>query len=78
MVERRVSKEDLAVKEKRVNDLLKNIGLRVSYRYGYVAIDIMRNGNIMETLIAGLTKREAYDILDSIERVLALEKSESM
>jgi hypothetical protein len=77
-VERKITKKDLAVKEKRVNDLLKNIGLKVSYRYSYVAIDIMREGNVMETLISGLTKREAYDILDSIERVLVLEKSESM
>jgi hypothetical protein len=77
-VERKITKKDLAIKEERVNDLLKNIGLKVSYRYDYVAIDIIRDGKIMETLIAGLTKRETYDILESIERVLVLEKSESM
>jgi hypothetical protein len=75
-MERRITKKDLTVKEGRVNGLLKNIKLKVSYRYNYVAIDITNTeGKILDTLIAGLTKPQAYDILECLERVLTLEKT---
>jgi len=70
----RISKRDLEVVEKRVNSRLKNIQLKVSQRYGYTAIDIKKDAEIYDTLIAGLSKREAYDILKCIERVLMLEQ----
>jgi hypothetical protein len=73
-MERRITKKDLTVKEGRVNELLKNIKLKVSYRYNYIAIDITKEGKILDTLIAGLTKPQAYDILECLERVLTLEK----
>jgi hypothetical protein len=71
----RISKSDLAIREERVNDLFKalgsKLGLKVGYRYNYVAIDLLKDDKIWGTLISGLTKREAYDILCSIERILA-------
>jgi hypothetical protein len=69
----KITKRDLETKQERVNSLLRKIKVRVGYRYGYTAIDIIRNGNVYETLIAGLTKREAYDILDCIEEIMFLE-----
>jgi len=70
----RISKRDLKAIESRVNSRLKKIELRVSYRYGYVAIDIYRDGVNCDTLIAGLTNKEAFNILECIERVLMLEE----
>jgi energy-converting hydrogenase Eha subunit F len=67
--------KDLEYVEKTVNYYLKNIQLKVARRYNYIAIDIYkRDGGIIDTLIAGLSKREAYDILSSIARVLSLER----
>jgi hypothetical protein len=74
----RITKQDLEAKEKRVNELLDkngNLRLKVSYRYNYVAIDIFLGNKIFDTLIAGLTKKEAYNILESIEKALALKKT---
>jgi hypothetical protein len=70
-----ITKEDLAYKETHVNCLLKKCKLKVAYRYNYVAIDILdkNSGNMKDTLIAGLTKRQAYDILEAISRILLLE-----
>jgi len=70
----RITKEDLEAMEERVNELLRRIKLRISYRYNYVAIDIEQNGRIFDTLLAGLTKKEAYDMLYAIERVIELER----
>jgi len=71
----KITKQNLEAKEKRVNGLLRNIQLKISYRYNYTAIDITdKQGNIKTTLIAGLTKTEAYNILDCIEAVLTLEQ----
>jgi hypothetical protein len=72
----RIKNYDLMIREKQVNELLSNIQLKVSKRYGYVAIDILdkKTNNVKSTLIAGLTKRSAYDILTCIEIVLEIEK----
>jgi len=70
----RVSKEDLEHMERRVNSYLKNIQLKVAGRYNYIAIDIYkRDGSVLDTLAAGLTKREAYEILRCIAEVLRRE-----
>jgi len=69
----RITKADLEVKEKRVNQLLKKIQLKIAGRYGYTAIDIYEGDRLRDTLISGLTKREAYNILDAIETILTLE-----
>jgi len=67
----RVRKKDLEIFERRVNNILKdhNLSVKVSYRYNYTAIDIARKGRVVDTLIAGLTKREASLILLGIERI---------
>jgi len=71
----RVGRKELKFAENRVNYLLKNIRLKVSSRYGYKAIDICdKNGNVIDTLIAGLSGKEAWNILDAIARVIELEK----
>jgi len=69
----RVTKRDLEKKVERVNYLLRNVKLKVAYRFGYTAIDVMKNNVPFETLISGITKRQAYDILDCIERLKLLE-----
>jgi hypothetical protein len=70
----RISKSDLAIREERVNDLFKalgsKLGLKVGYRYGYTAIDLLKDDKMWGTFVSGLTRREAYDILCSIERIL--------
>jgi hypothetical protein len=79
MMEERITKEDLEIKSKRVNEYLKKINLIPAYRYDYTAIDITdKTGRMIDTLIAGLTKREAFDILSSIENVLRREKEEKL
>jgi len=70
----RITRKDLEAKEMRVNLLLHRISLRVGGRYGYTAIDIYRNGKLVDTLVAGLTKKQAYTVLDCIERVLREER----
>jgi hypothetical protein len=70
----RITKNDLKVKEERVNGLLRNVKLKVGFRYDYTAIDVAdKEGRIISTLISGLTKRQAFYILDSIEQVLRYE-----
>jgi hypothetical protein len=50
------------------------IKLKVAYRYGYTAIDVLDDdGKMRDTLIAGLTKSEAFNILSAIERILMWE-----
>lgn len=74
----RIRKSDLENAEDRVNALLNNIKLKVSYRYGYTAIDILDDkGRVLVTLVAGLTKREAYDVLHAIHTVIREERSAS-
>jgi len=70
----RITKNDLLIKASRVNKFLKKINLIPSWRYDYTAIDIAdKEGRIKDTLVAGLTKAEAWQILESIERVFHLE-----
>jgi len=68
----RITKSMLEAKEKSVNQYLSKIKLRVAYRYNYTAIDIQKSdsGIMLDTLISGLTKREAFNILNAIETVL--------
>jgi hypothetical protein len=70
------TKEAIERMAKRVNERLKNIELRPAYRYGYTAIDVFdkKTGHMKETLISGLTKREAFEILFIIEYVLRQEQ----
>jgi len=71
----RITKKDLEIAEKRVNDLTKQCNIRVSYRYNYVALDLeTKQGTTFDTLVTGLTKREAHRILYAIEQVLSFEK----
>jgi len=70
----RIKKKDLEAKERHVNQLLDKIKLKVCYRYNYVAIDILKEGRVYDTLVAGLTKKQAYQILDAIDRVLLLNR----
>ena len=70
----RVNKQDLAIREERVNSLLKKVKVKVAFRYNYAAIDLANDKGIMiETLAAGLTKPQVYEILCCLERVLTLE-----
>lgn len=70
----RVGWTELERKTERVNELLERQMLKPSTRYGYVAIDVCdREGRVCETLLAGLTRREALDFLDALERVLLRE-----
>jgi hypothetical protein len=71
----RVTEKDLRIQEKRVNDLLKNIQVKVAFRYNYTAIDLVKNGVMTDTLITALSKRMALDILEAIERLLRYEKT---
>jgi hypothetical protein len=74
----RVTLEELEVKIERINDLLKNINLKLAGRYGYWAIDYTNKEGIMKgTLVAGLSRREVKDILDAIERLLREEEGYS-
>jgi len=70
----RITRKDLEIMAKRVNELLNCIKLRISRRYNYIAIDVEKNGKIYDTLIAGLRIREAYDILYCLEQVLSMER----
>jgi len=71
----RITKRNLKEKEERVNELLKSISLRVSFRYDYATIDVYSKfGDFIDTLTVVFTNKQAYDILDSIEKVLKLEQ----
>jgi len=73
---KRIGKKDLEDMEKSVNELLSNVKLRVSQRYDYIAIDILKSdGTVIDVLEAGLTKYQAYSILRSLYEVLRLDKS---
>jgi hypothetical protein len=59
-------------KESIVNEMLKHAGSKVKVfvggRYGYKAIDWSVDKDFgMDTLISGLSKKEAYNILAGIE-----------
>lgn len=70
----RISKEELERQERFVNTLLSNVKVKVAYRYGYVALDLYSaNGICLSTLVAGLTKAEAFTILDVLETIIKWE-----
>jgi hypothetical protein len=72
----RISKQDLELKERRVNELLRKINVKIAYRYDYTAIDMYdKNGKMLDSLIVGLTKPEAFTILDALENILRHELS---
>lgn len=59
-----------------VNQQLNNINLRITRRYNYFAIDICnKDGQVLTTLLAGLSGRQAYDILNAILSILCWEKT---
>jgi len=70
----RIGRKDLEAAERRVNSMLRKIQLKVSSRYNYTAIDITdKRGIMIGTLVTGLSKRQAYDILEAIAEVLMRE-----
>ena len=58
--------------EKRVNHYLRNVKVRVSKRYDYYAIDLYHpSGEYqLDTLVSGLTAKEAREILEALANVL--------
>lgn len=71
----RITVKDLENAQEYANDFLKHINLKVGFRYGYTAIDVTdKDGRIFDTLIAGLTKRQAYDLLYALGKALWLER----
>jgi len=72
----RITKDDLRALEKWVNRLLRNVQVRVEYRNGHTAIDMHHHssGRCMRTVLTGLTKKEAGDVLYAIDVILNYEK----
>ena len=69
----RPSRFDLELVTSRINSYLRNIKVKPSGRYGYIAIDVVDDqGRVLATLIAGLTKKEALEFLDALEQFLRL------
>jgi hypothetical protein len=59
-----------------LNYFLKNVNVKPGRRYGYTALDITdKEGHIKDTLIAGLTKREARDWMDAMAHLLRYEQN---
>ncbi len=58
--------------ENSLNEELKELGsgitVDVGGRYGYKALDLFKNGNMQDTLITQLTKKEAEKAIDIIYR----------
>lgn len=71
----RIKTDDVAASADRLNSFLKRVNVRVAGRYGYTALDLVdkEGGAVVDTLIAGLTKREAKEFLDAMERLLRYE-----
>jgi len=70
-----ITQKDLKEREQSVNALLNMVKLKVARRCGNTAIDICHpKGRAKDTLLAGLTKRQAYDVLYAIKMVLVHEK----
>ena len=69
---KRITNSDLKLKEEVINAKLDKIQIRVAHRYNYTAIDLYdkQTGEYMFPLIAGLTKRQAYEILEAINTIL--------
>jgi hypothetical protein len=71
----RITKENLKIQEERINYYLKNVKVKVAFRYNYVAIDLQKDNAIIDTLITGLSKPMCSEILEAIERLLKYEKT---
>ena len=75
---RRITRKILEEKAALVNRLLNYTGyeVKISGRYGYTAIDLVKENSDSDiaTLATGLTKKEAFLILDAIHELLALVK----
>ena len=71
----RTTLADIRRAEEWVNEYLVPRGyeVHIGQRYGYKAVDIYQaDGGLLDTLVSGITAREAYDILRGMERVLYL------
>ncbi|MEM2190757.1 MAG: hypothetical protein QW734_05350 [Candidatus Bathyarchaeia archaeon] len=70
----RITRDELETAEKRVNNALESCGsdirVKLGRRYGYWAIDIVKKGGVEDTLSAGLTAKEAKEVLDGLSRLL--------
>jgi len=72
----RITDKDLKVKEKAVNELLDKVQVKIGHRYSYTAIDLVskENNTMITTLIAGLSRKEAFEFLEAIQTLLRYEK----
>jgi len=63
--------------EKAINEKLKKIDIKVQRRYGYYAIDSYHKGtnNCLDTMQAGMTRKELVRTLETIKRVLCYEET---
>jgi len=60
----------------RINQLLENVALRLARRYDYYAIDIYdKHGFLLDTIEAGLSRKQALSIIHSIYYVLLKEQA---
>jgi len=69
--------EHIEILEKTINEKLKNIDIHVQRRYGYYAIDSYHKGtnDCLDTIQAGMTRKELIQTLEAIKRVLWYEKT---
>ena len=59
-----------------VNSMLKQTSIRVGRRYGYYAVDIYdKHGFLLDTIEAGLSRKQALSIIHSIYYVLLKEQA---
>ena len=72
----RVTWSDVERAAERLNYYLKNVNVKPGRRYGYTALDVTdKEGNMKDTLIAGLTMREARDWMNAMENLLRYEQA---
>lgn len=70
----RITWKTLKALEADVNKITKKVDIRIARRYDYYALDVYyKNGNLMKTLEAGLSAREAHIALLSVKLLLELE-----
>jgi len=65
----RITKKDLEIKEGRLNPFLPKVKIKLSYN-SYIAINLEKDGQIIDTLVSGLTKKQAYNILVVVEIIV--------
>jgi len=72
----RVTWSDVETAAERLNYYLKKVNVKPGRRYGYTALDVTdKEGNMKDTLIAGLTMREARDWMNAMENLLRYEQA---